>query len=64
MVYSERNRIGGNMTGANVGTSLDVEQEKSGRSALQGSVMEISISRQDLLRELTATQSEIGRAHV
>jgi len=49
------------MTGANVGTSLDVEQEKSGRSALQGSVMEISISRQDLLRELTATQSVVER---
>jgi DNA polymerase-3 subunit beta len=61
VVYSERNRFGGNMTGANVGTSLDVEQEKSGRSALQGSVMEISISRQDLLRELTATQSVVER---
>jgi DNA polymerase III subunit beta len=50
------------MASANVGTGLDVEQEKSGRpAAIQGSVMEISISRQDLLRELTATQSVVER---
>src|SRR5277367_2743140 len=41
-------------------------EEKSGAgasipSASQGSVMEISISRQDLLRELTATQSVVER---
>ncbi|MBV8631491.1 MAG: DNA polymerase III subunit beta [Silvibacterium sp.] len=42
--------------------SVSVEQEKSGSSAAsQGSSMEISISRQDLLRELTATQGVVER---
>jgi DNA polymerase III subunit beta len=46
--------------------SVSVEQEKSGAgastpSASQGSVMEISISRHDLLRELTATQGVVER---
>ena len=49
------------MAGANGSVGLEVEQEKSGRSAVQGSAMEISISRQDLLRELTATQSVVER---
>jgi len=49
------------MAGANVSAGLDIEQEKSGRSAVLGSAMEISISRQDLLRELTATQSVVER---
>ena len=45
---------------------VGVEQEKAGTgaattSATQGSVMEISISRQDLLRELTATQGVVER---
>ena len=45
---------------------VGVEQEKAGAgaattSATQGSVMEISISRQDLLRELTATQGVVER---
>ena len=34
-----------------------VEEEK----AVQGATMEISVSRQDLLRELTATQSVVER---
>jgi DNA polymerase III subunit beta len=37
--------------------SVEVEQEK----AAQGAAMEISVSRQDLLRELTATQSVVER---
>ena len=41
--------------------SLDLEQEKSGQAAAHGSALEISISRQDLLRELTATQSVVER---
>ena len=49
------------MAGANASAGLDIEQEKSGRSAVLGSAMEISISRQDLLRELTATQSVVER---
>jgi DNA polymerase-3 subunit beta len=49
------------MAGANVSAGLDIEQEKSGRSAVLGSAMEISLSRQDLLRELTATQSVVER---
>src|SRR5271156_5567038 len=49
------------MAGANVSAGLDIEQEKSGRSAVLGSAMEISISRQDLLRELTATQNVVER---
>jgi len=45
---------------------VGVEQENAGAgaattSATQGSVMEISISRQDLLRELTATQGVVER---
>jgi DNA polymerase III subunit beta len=41
---------------------LDLEQEKSGQAAVaQGAALEISISRQDLLRELTATQSVVER---
>jgi DNA polymerase-3 subunit beta len=40
---------------------LDLEQEKSGAAAAHGSALEISISRQDLLRELTATQSVVER---
>jgi DNA polymerase-3 subunit beta len=41
---------------------VDVEQEKSGQSAAaQGTQMEIVISRQELLRELTATQSVVER---
>ncbi|MGC1361024.1 MAG: DNA polymerase III subunit beta [Silvibacterium sp.] len=41
---------------------LDLEQEKSGQAAnAHGSALEISISRQDLLRELTATQSVVER---
>jgi DNA polymerase III subunit beta len=38
--------------------SLGIEQEKQ---ASQGTAMEISISRQDLLKELTATQSVVER---
>jgi DNA polymerase-3 subunit beta len=49
------------MAGANVSAGLDIEQEKSSRGAVQGSALEISISRQDLLRELTATQSVVER---
>jgi len=49
------------MAAANGSVGLEVEQEKSGRSAVQGSAMEISISRQDLLRELTATQGVVER---
>jgi len=45
--------------------SISVEHEKSGAGTAspssQGSVMEISISRQDLLRELTATQGVVER---
>lgn len=42
--------------------SLDLEQEMSGQTATaHGSPLEISISRQDLLRELTATQSVVER---
>src|SRR5690348_15713146 len=42
--------------------SLDLEQEKSSQAgAAHGSALEISISRQDLLRELTATQSVVER---
>lgn len=41
---------------------LDLEQEKSGQTvAAHGAAPEISISRQDLLRELTATQSVVER---
>jgi DNA polymerase-3 subunit beta len=40
---------------------LDLEQEKSGATAAHGSALEITISRQDLLRELTATQSVVER---
>ena len=41
---------------------LDLEQEKSGQAAAaQGAALEISISRQDLLRELTATQTVVER---
>jgi DNA polymerase-3 subunit beta len=41
---------------------LDLEQEKSGQAAAaHGSALEITISRQDLLRELTATQSVVER---
>jgi len=41
---------------------LDLEQEKSGQAAAaHGAAFEISISRQDLLRELTATQSVVER---
>jgi DNA polymerase III subunit beta len=41
---------------------VSVEQEKSGTgAATQGSSMEISISRQELLRELTATQGVVER---
>jgi DNA polymerase III subunit beta len=41
---------------------LDLEQEKSGQvAAAHGAALEISISRQDLLRELTATQSVVER---
>jgi DNA polymerase-3 subunit beta len=41
---------------------LDLEQEKSSQAAgAHGSALEISISRQDLLRELTATQSVVER---
>lgn len=41
---------------------LDLEQEKSGQAAAaHGSVLELTISRQDLLRELTATQSVVER---
>ncbi|MGC2162502.1 MAG: DNA polymerase III subunit beta, partial [Silvibacterium sp.] len=39
---------------------LDLEQEKSGQAA-HATALEISISRQDLLRELTATQSVVER---
>jgi DNA polymerase III subunit beta len=49
------------MAGANASAGLDIEQEKSSRGAVQGSALEISISRQDLLRELTATQSVVER---
>ena len=47
-------------------TGLGIELEKSvpvvtGAGASQGANMEISISRQDLLRELTATQSVVER---
>src|SRR5215472_7790306 len=38
--------------------SLGIEQEKQ---TSQGTAMEISISRQDLLKELTATQSVVER---
>ena len=51
MVYSESNRNGG------IEMPAEVEQEK----AVQGAAMEISVSRQDLLRELTATQSVVER---
>ena len=41
---------------------LDLEQEKSGQTAAaHAAALEISISRQDLLRELTATQSVVER---
>ncbi|MGB7189854.1 MAG: DNA polymerase III subunit beta, partial [Acidobacteriaceae bacterium] len=41
---------------------LDLEQEKSSQAAgAHGSALEITISRQDLLRELTATQSVVER---
>lgn len=41
---------------------LDLEQEKSAQSAgAHSGALEISISRQDLLRELTATQSVVER---
>lgn len=41
---------------------LDLEQEKSAQAAgAHSGVLEISISRQDLLRELTATQSVVER---
>ncbi|HEV2462907.1 MAG TPA: DNA polymerase III subunit beta [Acidobacteriaceae bacterium] len=41
---------------------LDLEQEKSAQTAgAHGGALEISISRQDLLRELTATQSVVER---
>ncbi|MFZ0663536.1 MAG: DNA polymerase III subunit beta [Acidobacteriaceae bacterium] len=41
---------------------LDLEQEKSSQAAgAHGSALEIIISRQDLLRELTATQSVVER---
>jgi DNA polymerase III subunit beta len=41
---------------------LDLEQEKTGQAAAaQGAGLEISISRQDLVRELTATQSVVER---
>jgi DNA polymerase-3 subunit beta len=41
---------------------LDLEQEKSGQAAAaQNAAFEISVSRQDLLRELTATQSVVER---
>lgn len=41
---------------------LDLEQEKSGQTAAaHGAALEISISRQDLLRELTATQGVVER---
>ncbi|HEX5235556.1 MAG TPA: DNA polymerase III subunit beta [Silvibacterium sp.] len=41
---------------------LDLEQEKSGQAAAaHASALEISISRQDLLRELTATQGVVER---
>jgi DNA polymerase-3 subunit beta len=41
---------------------LDLEQDKSGQAAAaHASPLEISISRQDLLRELTATQSVVER---
>ena len=45
---------GGRMSMPGVGT----EQE---RPLAQGATMEISVSRQDLLRELTATQSVVER---
>jgi len=42
--------------------SLDLEQEMSGEAAAaQNAPLEISVSRQDLLRELTATQSVVER---
>src|SRR5271156_6952602 len=49
------------MAGANVSAGLDIEQEKSGRSAVLGSAMEITVSRQDLVKELTATQNVVER---
>jgi DNA polymerase III subunit beta len=51
MVYIESNCF----RGANM--PAGVEQEK----AVQGAAMEIAVSRQDLLRELTATQSVVER---
>jgi DNA polymerase-3 subunit beta len=42
-------------------TGLGIEVEKSTPGVGQGANMEISISRQDLLRELTATQSVVER---
>jgi len=48
--------LGGAMPG------LDLEQEKSGQAApAHSAALEISISRQDMLRELTATQSVVER---
>jgi DNA polymerase-3 subunit beta len=44
--------------GANSMASLSIEQE---RVLTQGAAMEITVSRQDLLRELTATQSVVER---
>src|SRR5271168_986077 len=46
---------------AGVTTGPAIELEKPVSRAVQGSAMEISISRQDLLRELTATQSVVER---
>jgi DNA polymerase-3 subunit beta len=40
---------------------LDLDQEKAATAAASGSAFEISISRQDMLRELTATQSVVER---
>ncbi len=47
------------MAGVTTGPAIELEKPVSG--AGQGANMEISISRQDLLRELTATQSVVER---
>jgi DNA polymerase III subunit beta len=41
--------------------SVETPVEKAGRSTVEGAVMEITVSRQDLVKELTATQSVVER---
>jgi DNA polymerase III subunit beta len=41
--------------------SVETPVEKAGRSTVEGAAMEITVSRQDLVKELTATQSVVER---